>query len=312
MDGGFNLNGVSIAEKTRNSTESLADKILKRMQNPIQKTVNKKVLISGENGTAKSSLSLELFASILNDDECIIYVDIDNSGLEIITKFYEDKLLNHNIIPLIPYTTKKVEDVNVLDPQGTVYEISNIAETIRRIIDDNTEEYKDFKLDKKIIGVVVDGMSFALSYCEGSMRDEKGLDASSGVSQQFWKDRADKFREITSAYMALPLPVIFISHEDFIPEAVEQGKTFPSVKKQFINEISTRIILDKQESLKNNQVINYIASIKKNRSDLNYENRDFIFMTRKIEKEDQDDIQVHTEELLKIMFPNKVRSNKEK
>lgn len=307
----FNFDGVDMGEKTRDSKETLAETILKKIQNPMQKTVNKKVLISGENGTAKSSLSLELFAAILKDDECIIYVDIDNSGLEIISKFHETKMLNRNIVPLIPYSTKTVNGASVLDPQETIYQISNVAETVRRIID-NTDEYPNFTLDKKIIGVIVDGMSFALSYCEGSMRNDRGLDASSGVSQQYWKDRADKFREITSAYMALPLPVIFISHEDFIPEAVEQGKSFSSVKKSFINEISTRIILDKQQSLKNDQVINYIASVKKNRSDLNYENRDFIFMTRKIEEEDEDDIQVYIEELLKVMFPNKVRSNKEK
>ena len=308
---GFNLKSEDIAKKTRNPKDSLEDSILKKINNPIQKTVNKKVLISGENGTAKSSLSLELCTSVLNDDECIFYVDIDRSGLEIIGKFHEDELNNRNIIPLIPYQTKTEKGAQVIDPQQTIYEISNIADVVRKITDPTITD-KKYDFDKKIAAVIVDGMSFALSYCEDFMREEAGISVDAGVKNNLWKIRADKFREITSAYMALPLPVIFISHEDFIPEDVPADKSFSLVKKSFINEISTRITLTKEQSEQNDAVINYIATVRKNRSDLNFEDVEFAFMKRKMNKDSPDDIQVDIEKLLEVIFPNRQRSKKEK
>ena len=64
--------------------EEIKEKIFQMQQIPI----NKKVLMSGENGTAKSSLALGIMTYNLKPDEVIIYIDVDNSGLEIVQNFY--------------------------------------------------------------------------------------------------------------------------------------------------------------------------------------------------------------------------------
>ena len=70
--------------------------------------------------------------------------------------------------------------------------------------------------------------------------------------------------------------------------------------------------LDKQQSDKNDSVVNYIATVRKNRSDLNYEGVDCVFMKRKINEDKPDDIVVDIDELLEVVFPNRQRSKKGK
>lgn len=304
----FNVNGIDMGEKTRNPKESLMDQIFNKMMDPVPTIVAKKILISGQNSTGKTSLSLDLFSKVLKEDECIMYVGVDHSGAVIIDKFHQNESFNRNIISLDPYQSKKKDNVTTIDSEKTLQEIGGIAEIIREILAGQKE------FDKKIIGVIVDGVSKVMQYCEGSMRSEKGLDASSGVSQQYWKDRAAKFRDFEEAYFSLPLPIIFISHEDYIIDFLteeELGK-FPKIKKDFLNDVDTRIVLATEPSEKNNKVTNYTAEIMKNRSDLNYQNRKFVFMRRHQKDDENDEIVLESDELVKMLFPNRVRSNEEK
>lgn len=293
------------AEKTRGSTKSLKDTLKELMQNPKKEKVNKKVLVSGKNSTGKSSLCLELFTSIMKDDECIIYVDIDNSGLEIVQEFHPTLYQNCNINVMRQYQTKLKNGVMVLDAKETIYSISNTAEAVREILNDG-----DTICGKKVIGVIVDGISFALDYCEDFMREDQNIGVSEGVSTNIWKIRADKFRDITSAYMNLPLPVIFISHQGFIPELLKEGDNWPGVKDRFLNEVSVRMTLDQVVSEKNNQVVNYVATVRKNRQNLNYEKKEYTFMTRKINKDKEDDIVMDVSELAKMIFPDRIQEKK--
>ena len=131
----------------------------------------------------------------------------------------------------------------------------------------------------KIKAVVVDGVSFILKYCEAFMRDEKGIGADEGTKFQIWKIRDDKFREFKDPFMALPLTVIFIGHTDFIPEDTPVDQSFASVKQKFIDECSMRIVLRKTESSNDSNVHHYVATIKKDRSNILVVDKDYIFMT---------------------------------
>ena len=289
---GFTINGQDKAEQTRKPKISLKDEIKQHIlaQKAEVRKINKKVLISGENATAKSSLALALAKNQLKDDEVVVYVDIDNSGEEIIMTFYLEDYLNNKIFLEKPDERKETEEgVTVKDEEGVVRRTGQTAEAIKDIILENS---------LNVGAVVVDGVSFLLEYCEAAMRLDKNLDVDSGVQMNNWKIRNKKFREFSSAYMALSTNVIFISHEDFIAE--KQERPLSSVKQRFIDECSTRITLEKERSTTNENVVNYIATIRKNRSDLLLENKKFTFMS----KNDKDDIiDFNAQELSDAVFP---------
>ena len=115
-----------------------------------------------------------------------------------------------------------------------------------------------------------------------------------------WKIRAQFFREFTSAYMALDIPVIFISHEDFMPERTEPDKELSAVKRRLLDECGVRIILSKRQSADNNHVEDYIAEIKKNRSDIFTVNKTVVFMSANNEA---DVAETHYDELRNLIFP---------
>jgi hypothetical protein len=76
--------------------------------------------------------------------------------------------------------------------------------------------------------------------------------------------------------MSLNTTILFLSHEDFIPELQEN---FASVKQRLIDEVSMRIVLHQASSKVNENVLDYIAMIRKNRSDLTLQNNSYIFMS---------------------------------
>lgn len=294
---GFNVNGNgNVGENTRKPKVSLKDEIDKILFNEEEeikkKQVNKKILISGMNGSAKSSLSLALATNNLKEDEIIIYVDIDNSGFEIVQEFYFDYYQNRQIRIYNPYRTHKVNGVDVTDEEAVVGAAGSAAQSIREAIESGYN----------IKAVIVDGISFLLEYCESIMRIDKEKAADAGIPMGAWKIRNKAFRDFSSPYMSLPVPVIFVSHEDFIREMQEEPEKFASVKQRFIDECSMRMTLDKRDG-GNPDVTNYFAIIKKNRSDVTKENQEFKFMmiNRKTEKIDFD-----TSDLVDVIFPTDV------
>lgn len=284
------------AESTRNPQESLEDEIYniifesnKQLEND---RVAQKVVLSGENGLGKTSLALALLTDGLADDEKIVYIGIDNSGSEIINKFFKKELHAGQILSFNPDARKLNErGVSVRDEERVLEKVTTTSSAIKRAIDSNI----------KVKAVIVDGISFLLEYAEAKMRMERNLDADSGTQLNLWKIRAKFFREFTSAYMALDVPVIFVSHEDFMPEKTEPGKDLSSVKRRLIDECGVRIILEKKSSTDNNHVEDYIAEIKKNRSDIFTVGKKVTFMSANNET---DIAETNYHELKELIFPS--------
>ena len=133
------------------------------------------------------------------------------------------------------------------------------------------------------------------------MRLEKNISPDGGTPTHVWKIRAKAFREFSSAYMALDIPVIFVSHEDFMPERVEDGKELSTVKKRLLDECGVRIVLDRKNNPDNNNVTDYTATIKKNRSDIFAVGKTITFMTANNEK---NVAETNYEELQVLIFPS--------
>ena len=267
------------AEKTRNPQESLEDEIYsqifesnKQVEND---TIAQKIVLSGKNGFGKTSLALALLIEDLAEDEKIVYVGIDNSGSEIINKFFKKELHAKQILPFNPDSrTKNEKGVVIRDEEGVLEKVTTTSAVVKKAIDNGI----------KVKAVIVDGISFLLEYAEAKMRMERNLDADSGTQLNLWKIRAKFFREFTSAYMALDIPVIFVSHEDFAEEYTEPGKELSSVKKRLIDECGVRILLGKRTNPENAHVEDYYAEVKKNRSDGLIVGKKTIFMSLNHEK----------------------------
>lgn len=299
-------------------------------------SVNKKVLISGENGTGKTSLALSIVTDNLKENDIVFHIDIDNSGHEIIKNHFRPYY--HQIKYFRPYVTKSMADGKIIrDEEGIVKKTQQFAQLIRKhmtdgmlvckdcgaqlnntpyieeynnellqIIDDNKAYQKSkkknndmpemikpivvYKKGKKVCpycgkthieelyvkAVIVDGISFLLEFCESAMRLDKNLAADSGVQMGMWKVRNKLFRDCIDAFMSLDTTILFLSHEDFIPEFQEN---FASVKQRLIDEVSMRLVLSQKSNDTNEKVLDYIATIRKNRSDLTTQNDKHIFMS---------------------------------
>lgn len=283
------------AEETRNAQVSLEDEIydiiFQSNKQVEADNIAQKIVLSGENGLGKTSLALSLFVENLKDGEVIVYVGIDNSGTEIINKFFKEQLQSGQILPFNP-DARKLNDrgVSVKDEERVLEKVTTTSAAIKKALDNGI----------KVKGVIVDGISFLLEYAESKMRMEKNLSADQGTQMNAWKIRAQFFREFTSAYMALDIPVIFISHEDFMPERTEPGKELSAVKRRLLDECGVRIILSKRQSADNNHVEDYIAEIKKNRSDIFTVNKTVVFMSANNEA---DVAETHYDELRNLIFP---------
>lgn len=283
------------AEETRNAQVSLEDEIYDIIfQSNKQVETDKiaqKIVLSGENGLGKTSLALALFLQDIKDDEKIIYVGIDNSGSEIISRFYIDEAQSGHILSFNPDATKITETgASVKDEERVLERVTSTAAAIKKAINNGIN----------VKGVIVDGVSFLLEYAESKMRLEKNIAPDGGTPTHVWKIRAKAFREFSSAYMALDIPVIFISHEDFMPERVEAGKELSSVKKRLLDECGVRVILSKKANSDNNYVTDYIAEVKKNRSDIFAVGKTVTFMTANNEK---NIAETHFEDVKQLIFP---------
>lgn len=284
------------AEETRNAQVSLEDEIYNLIFESNKQVENdkiaQKILLSGENGLGKTSLSLALFTEDIGENDVIVYVGIDNSGSEIISRFFSKEAQGGHILPFNPDATKITDSgAAVKDEERVLEKVTSTAAAIKKAMDNGIN----------VIGVIVDGVSFLLEYAESKMRLEKNIAPDGGTPTSVWKIRAKAFREFTSAYMSLDIPVIFITHEDFMPERVEAGKELSSVKKRLLDECGVRITLSKRESSDNNHVTDYIAEIKKNRSDIFAVNRTVTFMSANNEEKIAE---TNYKELKDLIFPS--------
>ena len=284
------------AEETRNAQVSLEDEIYNLLFESNKQVENdkiaQKILLSGENGLGKTSLSLALFTEDIGENDVIVDVGIDNSGSEIISRFFSKEAQGGHILPFNPDATKITDSgAAVKDEERVLEKVTSTAAAIKKAMDNGIN----------VTGVVVDGVSFLLEYAESKMRLEKNIAPDGGTPTHVWKIRAKAFRDFSSAYMSLDIPVIFITHEDFMPERVEAGKELSSVKKRLLDECGVRITLSKKESSDNNHVTDYIAEIKKNRSDIFAVNKAVTFMSANNEEKIAE---TNYKELKDLIFPS--------
>ena len=342
----FVINGEDKTQQTRQPKKSIQEDLdfdtmfLGPQQIVLEDeiNINKKVLISGENGTGKTSLALSLVTNDLKENDIVFHIDIDNSGHEIIKNHFRQ--YQHQIKYFRPYVTKNMADGKIVrDEEGIVKKTQQFAQLIRKhmadgmlvckdcgaqlnnteyneeynaellaIIDANKEYQKAKKSNKNMIvpniippvvvykkgkrvcpycgkahieelhvkAVIIDGISFLLEFCESAMRLDKNLAADSGVQMGMWKIRNKLFRDCIDAFMSLDTTILFLSHDDFIPELQEN---FASVKQRVIEEVSMRLVLIQKTSETNEKVLDYIAVIRKNRSDVTTQNDQHIFMS---------------------------------
>ena len=279
------------AEKTRDAKESLADEIFATIfESKEQVRTDKiapKIVLSGENGLGKTSLALSMLTEDMLDDEIVIYIGIDNSGNEIINKFFAKEYHAGQIKPYNPDAiTINERGASLKDEEGVLENVTSTAAAIKEAL----------KQGFKVKGVIVDGVSFLLEFAESKMRMEKNIAPDGGTPTHVWKIRAKYFRAFTSAYMSLDIPVIFVTHQDFLPELTEPGKSFPAVKERLIDECGVRIVLSKQQSADN-----YIAEVKKNRSDIFSINKPVIFMSVNSETSTAE---THYDKVRELIFPS--------
>lgn len=284
------------AEQTRDAQVSLADEIYETIFTAKKQVeddkVAQKIVLSGENGLGKTSLALTMFTSDLKDDECVIYIGIDNSGNEIINKFFKKELHAGQVISFNPdATTVNDRGASVKDEERVLENVTSTAAAVKKALENGI----------KVKGVIVDGVSFLLEFAESKMRMEKNIAPDGGTPTHVWKIRAKYFRAFTSAYMSLDIPVIFVTHQDFLPELVEPGKSFPAVKERLIDECGVRIVLSKKQSADNNNVEDYIAEVKKNRSDIFSVNKPVTFMS--VNSEDST-VDTDYEAVKDLIFPS--------
>jgi len=262
------------AEQTRDAKISLADEIYQKIfesKKQVQDDkIAQKIVLSGENGLGKTSLALTMLTGDLKDGETVIYIGIDNSGDEIINKFFKKELHTGKIITFNPdATTVNERGASVKDEERVLENVTSTAAAVKKALEDGI----------KVRGVIIDGVSFLLEFAESKMRMEKNIAPDGGTPTHVWKIRAKYFRAFTSAYMSLDIPVIFVTHQDFLPELVAPGDKFPAVKERLIDECGVRIVLTKKQSSDNNNVEDYIAEVKKNRSDIFSVNKPVTFMS---------------------------------
>ena len=285
----------NMGEKTRKPKESMKDEIFGQIfdakKQNINDKINKKILLSGENGTGKTSLALYLLTYDLKDDEIIVYISVDNSGEEIIQSFYLDEYQSGNIRIYNPDAfTENEKGATVKDEETIVNNVTSAAEAVRQALEQ----------DIHVKGVILDGVSFLLEYAEARMRLEKNLDADQGAQLSVWKIRNKFFRECTSAFMSLDTPVIYVTHSDFIPELVEQGKDLSSVKQRLIDECSMRLTIEKIPSVEDVNVEDYVATIRKDRSNIFSVGKKQVFMSAN-NKEETIDLQY--DKVYDLIFP---------
>ena len=296
--------GKVAAEQTRKSKTSLKDDLRKEMFESNEKKLSaqyyKKVLLSGENGAGKTSLAMYLLLHNIQDDEMIFYINVDGSGPEIADNFYKSYYDSRQL---------RIIDASVFEENEKGVEIKNEEQTVNRVITAAALIREGLEEGYKIKGVIVDGLSFMLSYAEAKMRLDRNLEVDEGAQFTIWKLRNKFFRDFSSADMNLHVPVIFVSHSDFIPELTKKDERFSDVKKTFIDECSIRMTVEKRNG-EVPEIKEYVAIAQKDRSNANVVDKEVTFMTTN-NKTDSVDAS-HFIDVYNLIFPQNKKTGNSK
>lgn len=267
---GVDINNVP--NSTIQPKEALADENYKLMFEGESwkdiRQVNEKILIAGENSTGKTSLALNLVLDNIQDDEIVMYIEIDNSGAQLIKTHYRNYVESGQLRPMNAIVTDvDSSGKTVVLEEKTINNAGSFATVAQKAIDSGF----------KIKAVIIDGLSFILEMCEVVMRITKNKAPDEGITYREWKLRNNEFKDFFKPFMILPTSVIFLAHEGFIRERAEDGN-FSNIKQLFIDECSMRIITERRSS-SNPDVEDYFAIIKKHRADVTKTNKEYKFFS---------------------------------
>ena len=260
--------------------------------------INVKILIAGENATGKTSLALNLVLENIKDDEIIVYVELDNSGAQIIRNQCYEYVEKGNLRPINAIITGVDKDgKTIIEEEKTINNAGSIAKSVQEAIDNGFN----------VKAIIIDGLSFILEMCEVVMRITKNKAPDEGITYREWKLRNEAFKDFFKPFMILPISVIFLAHEGFIRERAEDGQ-FSNVKQLFIDECSMRIITEKRSN-DNPDVEDYYAIIKKHRANVMEVNKEYKFLSvnKKTKK-----LNSNIKNLEAVIFPTNVGDKDDK
>ena len=178
-------------------------------------------LIYGKDGRGKSGIALDyLTDEDIKNGRKIVIIDIDGGMTPLIKNYHGERVRK---------AKKKLHEVFIIkNPlKSTVkdgkYSVDYRAtfQNILKMISVTRAKAKEWKIK----AIIVDGVSTLLKYAEKQMRLEKNLQADGGVSMRYWLIRNALFEETIQQVMSLPINKIFIAHDDFILDGVDNASS---------------------------------------------------------------------------------------
>lgn len=184
------------------------------------KNTQHRILVYGQDNSGKTSVGIELVKSMLGDkDDMLIIIDLDDyGGVEnTMAMFHPELAKNKNVLVMNPIVFTQ----DGIDRGKTRDEIKKACYLIDKLV----------RVHKKPVkAVLFDGISNLLKMAEQDMRDERNISPDGGVNQRYWQLRNEYFNEVVLSLHHLPMHVVYVAHEDFVPARGVGEEGLASVK----------------------------------------------------------------------------------
>ena len=219
-------------------------------------------MIIGQNGTGKSGITQDY---VCNLPKKVIIIDLDGHNVRLLKTYHIEEYKSKKVVVLQPFSMK--ENAETQDVSSDYVATFSKIKAIIKYVSDHHEEYS---------AIVLDGMSELLKYAENQMRMDKHLTPDGGVEQRYWKNRADKFRDVLDGMRNIPkIDKIYVAQEDFI---IKEKTAMIKVGTHQL--MAQRILCRKIETvLPNNggNIIEFVAKIDKSKFNLSLEGKEIKF-----------------------------------
>ena len=211
-------------------------------------------LVLGDDGTAKTGIVLDYCSKL---DKPTVVIDLDGGCMPLIYKHYKDS--KKFVIPQNLIDTVVTDEGIDIDYIRTLSKINGIIKY--------TIEHQD-----EYGGIVLDGLSTLLKFCEFQSRIDKNIAVDGGMQLRYWILRSKLFTETVEIMKtAASLHRFFIGHIDLV--AVKDSA---AVKQKLNALVHQRIICRKEEKLGKTS---FISKIDKSKYNLLMEGKDVTIAT---------------------------------